>query len=575
MTYDDDLLEELRKRAAAIAEPIYEILLRDIVRRVRGAGAITSTAEYQIYRAEQLGMAEEEIKRAIAEQLKVSDAAVEMLFEDLANETVLFEENAELRQLVEAYSTVSRRAAAADYENLWAPGPDGQLYMIKEAYGKIMDFAWMQTASGTYDFQTAVRKATQELVQRGIRTIPGKDGRSFRIEYAVRSYITNRMGEMFNAVSRMNYDAIGADGWEISAHEAPAPDHAPYQGRQYPAEEYERINDSLERKFGWWNCRHTVYPIRLGVSPPSYTEEQRQRYLDENEAGVWYKGQHFTLYEAKGRKRQLESLISQKKYDILAAEGDPTLLREQQIRMQNIRQEYNAFCRATGQTPEPWRTMVATYGRDRASRDAWAARKLGGKLSDAPPAPDILYQLNYKNMPDDVRADLEQEISILPKRLKDLAESQFDVVEYKPGLGYCGFSAAQRTLLIDDKREPGSGIHEYAHALEKALGIYQDKRFLEIRRKGLENLSKSDIITVNNEYSDPVALAENAKFISPYQGMVYLSYVSNYDSSESLLSGLREYFSEGFRCYFMEPDLLKQKDYELYQYIKELVEDGK
>ena len=56
---------------------------------------------------------------------------------------------------------------------------------------------------------------------------------------------------------------------------------------------------------------------------------------------------------------------------------------------------------------------------------------------------------------------------------------------------------------------------------------------------------------------------------------MYLSYVSNYDSSESLLSGLREYFSEGFRCYFMEPDLLKQKDYELYQYIKELVEDGK
>lgn len=377
MTYDDDLLEELRKRAAAVAEPICEILLRDIVRRVRGAGAITSTAEYQIYRAEQLGLAEKEIKRAIAQQLAVSNAAIEMLFEELANETVLFDQNAELRQLAEAYCTVSRRAAAADFENLWAPGPDGQLYTIKEAYGKIMDFAFMQTASGTYDFQTAVRKATQELVQRGIRTIPGKDGRSFRIEYAVRSYITNRMGELFNAINRMNYDAIGADGWEISAHEAPAPDHAPYQGRQYSAEEYERINASLERKFGWWNCRHTVYPIRLGESPPSYTEEQRQRYLDENEAGVTYRGQHFTLYEAKGRKRQLESLISQKKYDILAAEGDPELLRMQQIRLQNMRAEYNAFCRATGQTPEPWRTMVATYGRSQASRDAWAVRKLG------------------------------------------------------------------------------------------------------------------------------------------------------------------------------------------------------
>ena len=375
--YDDEKLEELRKRAAAIAEPIWETLLRDIVRRVRGAGGITSTAEYQIYRAEQLGLAEKAIKAAIAEQLKISDAAIDMLFEELKDETVLFEENAELRQLVEAYGTVSKKAAAADYEGLWAPGPDGKLYTVKEAYGKIMDFAWMQTATGTYDFQTAVREATKKLLERGLRVIPGKDGRSYRLEYAVRSYITNRMGEMFNAVNQMNYDAIGADGWEISAHPAPAPDHAPYQGRQYSEEEYDRINNSLARKFGWWNCRHLVYPVRLGVSPRAYSDEQLQKYLDDNEKGVWYNGQHYTLSEARDRKRQLESLISQTKYDILAAEGDDQLLKERQIRLQNQRREYERFCRETGQEPENWRTMVAIFGRSEASKAAWAARKLG------------------------------------------------------------------------------------------------------------------------------------------------------------------------------------------------------
>ena len=375
--YDDEKLEELRKRAAAIAEPIWETLLCDIVRRVRGAGGITSTAEYQIYRAEQLGLAEKAIKAAIAEQLKISDAAIDMLFEELKDETVLFEENAELRQLVEAYGTVSKKASAADYEGLWAPGPDGKLYTVKEAYGKIMDFAWMQTATGTYDFQTAVREATKKLLERGLRVIPGKDGRSYRLEYAVRSYITNRMGEMFNAVNQMNYDAIGADGWEISAHPAPAPDHALYQGRQYSKEEYDRINNSLARKFGWWNCRHLVYPIRLGVSPRAYSDEQLQKYLDDNEKGVWYNGQHYTLSEARDRKRQLESLISQTKYDILAAEGDAGLLKERQIRLQNQRREYERFCRETGQEPENWRTMVASFGRSEASKAAWAARKLG------------------------------------------------------------------------------------------------------------------------------------------------------------------------------------------------------
>ena len=28
--------------------------------------------------------------------------------------------------------------------------------------------------------------------------------------------VYKRQGEMFNAVNQMNYDAIGADGWEIS-----------------------------------------------------------------------------------------------------------------------------------------------------------------------------------------------------------------------------------------------------------------------------------------------------------------------------------------------------------------------
>ncbi|MCM1295657.1 MAG: phage minor capsid protein [Muribaculaceae bacterium] len=576
MTWNDEELEELRKKAAAIAEPIHEVLMRDICRRVRKAGAITSTAEYQIYRAEQLGLAEKEIKRTIARQLEISDQAITMLFEELADETVLFEENAELRQLVEAYSIVSRRAAAADYENLWAPGPDGTLYTVKEAYGKIMDFAWMQTASGAYDFQTAVRRATQELVQRGIRTIPGKDGRSFRIEYAVRSYITNRMGEMFNTINRMNYEAIGADGWEISAHEAPAPDHAPYQGRQYAAREYEQINGSLTRKFGWWNCRHTVYPILLGISPPSYTEEQRQRYLDENEEGVWYEGQHFTLYEAKGRKRQLESMISQKKYDIMAAEGDPQLLREQQIRLQNIRREYERFCQATGQTPEPWRTMVAEYGRSRAGRDAWAVRKLGQKLSDANSAPDILYQLQYKNVSEQLRLELEQELAMLPDRLRALAESQFDRVIYDEQAGNCYLDLKNRELVLSQDRQPGNVIHEYGHGIERALGLYHNKKFLEIRNKGFENITVDDIIEdteiFDNGDRGPVYLIRHVKLVSIYQGRLYEDY-GIYDGNTVSLGGMREYFSEGFRCYFMEPELLKQKDDALYQFIRELVEN--
>lgn len=572
-----EALEELRKKAAAVAEPIHEMLLQDIVRRVRGTGAITSTAEYQIYRAEQLGLAEKEIKRAISEQLQVSDTVIDALFEDMADLTAEFEDNGQLRQLVEAYSTVSRRAAAEDFDDLWAPGPDGKLYTVKEAYGKIMDFAYMQAATGALDYQTAIRRSLKELLQRGIRTIPRGNGHSMRIEFAVRQYVINRMGEMHNAISQMNYETIGADGWEISAHAAPAPDHAPYQGHQYSAEEYEQINGSLERKFGWWGCMHTVYPILLGISPPAYSDEQLQRYLDENEAGVTYEGQHYTLYEAKARKRQLESLLTSKKYDVMAAEGDPDWLRTEQLRLSRIRQEYNRFCKATGQTPEPWRTMAAEYGRSRASRDAWAVRKFGMKIPKTKEGkPASLYQLNYRNVTSQERKEIEAELAALPSNIRALAETRISCIEIRPKADRSGYNLVTGKITLSDGRAAGAVIHEYGHAIETVLDLYNNPKFLAIRDKGLESISEKNIIIDDESFEETIFRLEAEKLISAYQGRLYENFGSHgiYDGQRIYLDGMREYFSEGFRCYFTDPELLERKDPDLYGYIKELVRDG-
>ncbi len=371
-------LEVLRKRASAIGEPLQELLLTDIIRRIRGAGAITSTAEYQIYRVQQLGLAEEYVKVAIAESLNLSDTAIDMLFEDMANETVAFEQNEELQQLVTSYVNISKEGVRTNFENLWAAAPDKKLYTIKEAYAKVMDFAFMQTVSGALDYQTAISRASKELFARGVRSIPNKDDtRSYRVEYAARNYVINKLGAMHNDISQMNYDKLGANAWEISAHEAPAEDHAPYQGRQYTNDEFNEWNNALERKIGWWWCAHIKFAIFMGESIPAYTDAELQKFLDDNEKGVTYDGKHYTLRQAKDRKRQLEALISQKKYDVIAAEGNAEMLKTQQIRLTNIRREYETFCKGTNQTPENWRTMVALYGHSEASKTAWAVRKLG------------------------------------------------------------------------------------------------------------------------------------------------------------------------------------------------------
>lgn len=283
-------LTGVKEYASEIAQPLRDRLVEDICRRVKEAGAITTTAEYEIYRAEQLGLAEKEIKAAIAEQSGINAGAVDMLFGDILDKTVRFEDNGQLQQLAAAYKRITTQGANRLLKNLWAPGPDGKLYSIGEAYDKIMDFTFAQTFSGTTDVNTALRRATKELVKRGVRTIPRKNGSNVSIEYATRSYVMNRMGAMTNAVQQMNHDKLGCDGWEISAHSGPAPDHAPIQGLQYPDVEYTKLNSGLARAIGTLQCKHIAWPIRMGRDKPVYTKQQLQRMLEENEAGVLYEG---------------------------------------------------------------------------------------------------------------------------------------------------------------------------------------------------------------------------------------------------------------------------------------------
>ena len=117
-------LTGVKEYASEIAQPLRDRLVEDICRRVKEAGAITTTAEYEIYRAEALGMAEKEIKAAIAEQSGINVGAVDMLFGDVLDKTVRFEDNGQLQQLAAAYRQITTQGANRMLKNLWAPGPD-------------------------------------------------------------------------------------------------------------------------------------------------------------------------------------------------------------------------------------------------------------------------------------------------------------------------------------------------------------------------------------------------------------------------------------------------------------------
>lgn len=556
----------LNDAALALTEPIIEELLKDISRRIKKAGAITDTAEYEIYRAQALGESKRAIAQAIARQTEINAEVIDALLDYVVDASARFEDDAYLQQLTEGYAEVMKTRTAEQLQNLWATAPDGKTVPLQDAYARALDFAFRQTATGALDLNTAIRRAVGPLARRGLRTIEQKNGRSVGIEYACRRYLMDQMGQLDNAIQQQNHDRMGCDGWEISAHAACAPDHEPIQGRQYTDAEFEQLNASLQRPIGRLNCRHVADPVLIGVDKPVYSEAELAQMAADNEKGVTYSGKHYTLYGAGQEQAAIENAIRRMRRQVLVDEESGSAdLQKNQIRLRVLQSEYSGFCRATGRRTRTERLYTAGFGRSQASRAVWTYRK------DAQTR-----QLQKLNYADDVtpeqRNSIEKELSVLPQAQREAAERQIRSLRVEEDDAGSHYDPKTKEIVLSMGRNPGDVIHEYGHALEYALKLEKDSTFVAIRESGIDLADASKIVYDEDTFTEPIWRMLSDKFVSEYQGRMYES-AGIYDGHTINLSSMKEYFAEGYREFYADPENLKAHDPDLYDYIRELLHD--
>lgn len=556
----------LNDAALALTEPIIDELLKDISRRIKQAGAITDTAEYEIYRARALGESKKAIAQAIARQTEINAEVIDALLDYVVDASARFEDDAYLQQLTEGYAEVMKTRTAEQLKDLWATAPDGKTVPLQDAYARALDFAFRQTATGALDLNTAIRRAAGPLARRGLRTIEQKNGRSVGIEYACRRYLMDQMGALDNAIQQQNHDRLGCDGWEISAHAACAPDHEPIQGRQYTDKEFEALNASLQRPIGRLNCRHVADPVLIGVDKPVYSEAELAQMAADNEKGVTYSGKHYTLYGAGQEQAAIENAIRRMRRQVLVDEESGSAdLQEHQIRLRVLQSEYSRFCRATGRRTRTERLYTAGFGRSQASKAVWTYRK------DAQTR--RLQKLNYA---DDVtpeqRNSIEKELSVLPQVQREAAERQIRSLRVEEDDAGSHYDPKTKEIVLSASRNPGDVIHEYGHALEYALKLEKDPTFVAIRESGIDLADASKIVYDEDTYTEPIWRMISDKFVSEYQGRMYES-AGIYDGHTINLSSMKEYFAEGYREFYADPENLKAHDPDLYDYIRGLLHD--
>ena len=154
-----------------------------------------------------------------------------------------------------------------------------------------------------------------------------------------------------------------ADGIEISAHALCAKDHLPYQGRQYSKKDFERIQNNLERPFGMWNCKHTMFPILLGISPPAHSEEELAQYAMNSNAEITIDGITMSRYEWTQQQRRIETRVRAQKDIAVAAkaQGDMTARREAQRNINALQAQYEKISKEAGLIQKPERMSVAGF----------------------------------------------------------------------------------------------------------------------------------------------------------------------------------------------------------------------
>ena len=398
------LTPEYMQSAPAELEALFlrleEEVIRDICRRIAKAGMLTESAEHQMQRLKELGAGTDYIKQKISEYSELSDEEVDRLFFDAAQTSDEFYKKAyaqankeytpyEYNDYFQQAVTAAVNQTKGELRNLTRSmgfsyrGSNGQVrfHTAAETYRDCLDYAFMQTATGMTDYNTAVRNATRRLTESGLQFVDYASGVRNHADVAARRAVLTGLSQYTGKISERNAEELDTDIVEVTAHAGARPDHAEWQGRWYSLSGKSKKYPSLVEVTGYgtgaglkgWNCRHDFYPVIDGISEPSYTEEEL-RNIDP--PPFEYEGKTYTYYEATQRQRYMERSMRKTKREILAADatGDKDRFTEKSVLLRRQREEYGKFSKAAGLLTQNQRTQVDGFGHSQASKAVWAAK---------------------------------------------------------------------------------------------------------------------------------------------------------------------------------------------------------
>ncbi len=382
-----------------LAQQVEDEILQDVARRIGKMGALTETADWQLWRYQQTEAVRENVVKLLAKYSGKSEATIRRLLKEAATEAMEredaiyyhynleptpFEESAALNNLLNA----GARQTCGTWRNLTATTAN----TVSGAFELTLDVAWGKVATGAFDYKTAVKQAVDSLADE-MPEITYPSGHTDSLEVAARRAVLTGVNQTAGKLQEARMDEMNVEFVETSAHGGARPSHAEWQGRRFHrggAVDYlGKHYPDFEQATGYgtgaglcgWNCRHTFFAVfpELG-DPPTWTEESLQEL---NARNIEYNGKLYTQYEVNQMQRARERNVRKWKKRYLAESAAGSDTTDSAVRLKAARQSLSEFAKATGGRVDSARVSVPKFGRSEASKAGWAAKDYEKQQKDA------------------------------------------------------------------------------------------------------------------------------------------------------------------------------------------------
>lgn len=400
MALSPNRLDKLPEPVVQLMSRLQDEIVSDLCRRVSKANYLTPTAQWQLYKANQLTLSSREVKKRIASKLKTSEKAVKELYTD-AVKTAIFEDEEIYKAAIaegilsdsyrERITRYTRSKAFSDALSRGLKNTNGLLRNLTNSaaaaasrqLSDALDLAYLKTSSGAFSYQDAIFDAVKKLGADGIKCVSYASGRTDQVDVAVRRAVITGIGKtccdmQLDLAKEMDCGLV-----EVTSHLGARPSHAEWQGQIYSLKKghpkypyfYDATGYGTGDGLGGWNCRHSFFPYFEGLSAAA-------------NAPAFSKAENLEEYNNTQKQRSYERAIRKSKRELAALDGarsaasDPALkakldreFERKSVTLKNREARLNEHLKATGLLPDNSRVRVDGFGRSVSQKAVWAERK--------------------------------------------------------------------------------------------------------------------------------------------------------------------------------------------------------